>query len=410
MTQTRTNGRHVHNRMKYLKNELHLHDQNEIMNDYPSDSDQNDEIENSKRKKLIYPTWRGVTIECIREARKKNPEIFQADFSDYNKIFEKLDMVKDVIEQKHPVNLIHFLSEADASYEPRLSFETVFESFKSISVRPNEFYAVFDLYQFQHKEVDPKIKKILGLNPEDFTLPAMAGFIPENPLFHKRDVNHVLRWASIAYYMFTLRLFKWNSMEDQYRVRFRVGTKKSSLPYFQERGYAALEKLCFLFYDRTDDGSTRPIYHFDKWLVYDENEFDYVKPSWISNFDRQPHLNNFLYLVNAYLLDFSPQYLLLLHLKDSNERNKGIANALNEAILKATGINAQADERQVADCFAKTIRNKVTETMNFWDKRDQRDLECVVGDTQAVNLAKTLGLLPIPESVLKMLYSGITAV
>lgn len=357
--------------------------------------------------KIQFPTWKSTIIEILDKARKTQSDIFNPEFTKYDYIFSKLDLVHQVIGEKDPIKLMLFLAEADATYSARLDFNTVFEKFKEISVRPNEFYAVFDLYNFRHKEVDPNIEKLLGIKPADFNLPAMAGWDPENPLFHKRDNNHVLRWASIAYFMFTMRLLKWNSMEDQYRVRFRVGTAKSSIKSIKEQEFVALEKLCFLFYDKTDDGSTRPIYHFDKWLVYNQSEFDFVRPMWLSTPERQQYLNDILYLINAYMIAIPTQYLLYLHEKSITDRNKAVANSLNEQILKHSNLNVNFDEQQIADCFAKTIRPKLTGAMNLWDPRELNDLVDVQSDQQAVQYAKVLGLVPIPQNILKSLYSNI---
>ena len=363
-----------------------------------------------KKSKLIYPSWKSLTIDYLSNARRCNPNVFNDSFSDFNKIFSKLDLVQTVIEQNDPVKLILFLADAEALYVPKSSFESVLQSFQTISVRSNEFYAVFDLYNFRHLIVDEKIREIMGLEPEDFNLKAMAGRDPKNALYHPRDNNHVMRHASIAYYMFTLGLFKWNSIEDQYRVRFRVGMSKSKLERYRNVKYVTLEKLCFLFYDKISDGIAKPIYHFDKWLVYDETEFDFVRPYWISNHERQRHLNHFQYLINAYLLQVPIQFLLLLHERQFHDRNKAISVSLSAKIAASTGIEDGIDEHQVADCFAKTIRNKMGVLMNVWDKRSPDDLESVISDPQAVSIAKTLGLLPIPEQLLTAIYRDITEV
>jgi hypothetical protein len=364
-------------------------------------------IGKKKRNKLAFPTWRSILIESTEKARQQSPEEFEPEFRNYEGVFKKLNLVESVIKTSDPVNLILFLSEADASYQAKLDFDTVFDHFRSISVRPNEFYAVFDLYKFRHAEVDIKIKELLGIKPEDFTLRAMAGWEPDNPLYHPLDNNHVLRWASIAYFMFTLRLFKWTSMQDQYRVRFRVGTAKSEIEEIQKANYVALEKLCFLFYDDTNDGSTKPIYHFDKWLVFDQGEFDFVKPSWLSSANRQSHLNTFLYLVNAYLLNIPIFYLLILDERCKFDRNKQVAAEMNQKINRISKIEAEIEEQQIADCLAKTIRNRIAEAMNLWDKRDHENKISIQSDIDAVKYAKTLGLLPIPEAVSTCIYKQI---
>jgi hypothetical protein len=199
-------------------------------------------------------------------------------------------------------------------------------------------------------------------------------------------------------------------MEDQYRVRFRVGTAKSRIPAIRNQEYVALEKLCFLFYDKTMDGSTRPIYHFDKWLVYPESEFEYVRPSWLSSANRQVFLNDLLYLINAYIIGIPSQYLLYLHERSRNDRNKTVANSISNNLKLYANIDHNIDEHQVADCFAKTIRNRVSQAMNRWDKRKLDDMLDISNDQEAVHYAKVLGILPIPKNVLEGLYRNVTLI
>ncbi len=49
----------------------------------------------------------------------------------------------------------------------------------------------------------------------------------------------------------------------------------------------------------------------------------------------------------------------------------------------------------------------MAQLMNIWDKRIETDQELVQSDIQAVEVAKTLGLLPIPEKVLIQICRGV---
>jgi hypothetical protein len=208
--------------------------------------------------------------------------------------------------------------------------------------------------------------------------------------------------------MVATRLFVWKSLEDQYRIRFRVRTQKSEIASYREREYITLEKLCFLF-NGDIHGATLPQLHIDKWLIFDRSEFDHVRPVWISKIERQSYLNEALYLFNAALIQFPMQYLIYLHERSLADRNKLIASHLNENILRHTGIPAEIDEQQVADCFAKTIRPRMSQTVNSWEHRRAGDFATIDSDVQAVEAAKSLGLLPVPERILTTIYKNITA-
>jgi len=359
------------------------------------------------KTRIAYPTWKILIKDYVTEARNKNPEVFNTQIASMKEIFSRLDMVKKVTVDRDPRQLVTFLHSSSASYTPKATLAEVKESFKRVSVRQNEFYAIFDFKSFSYTEVDERIQSILGIAPSDFNVVAMAGFDPENPLYHLRDYNHLLRWNALTYYMLTINLFKWNSLEDQYRVRFRVGTAKSTIQHYKDEGHATLEKLCFLFCDKIENENSKPIYHFDKWLVFNKTEFEGLKPRWLSSPEREIHLNTFSYLVHAYLLELSIPHLLFLHFRQYHDRNKAIASAINDLVLKHSGVDPCVEEHQVADCFAKTLRGKMAQLMNIWDKRIETDLELVQSDIQAVEVAKTLGLLPIPEKVLIQICRGV---
>jgi hypothetical protein len=254
--------------------------------------------------------------------------------------------------------------------------------------------------------MDSKLDALLGLKPDDFNVPALMQKDAFTHIFHPRDHYHMLRWACLAQSMVAARIFRWSSMEDQFRIRFRVRTQKSNIASYRAHEFITLEKLCFLYNEETNEGCL-PVLHIDKWLIYDRSEFDQVCPSWISTLDRQRHLNAVLYLFNAAMIQFPVQYLLYLHERTLVDRNKAIAARLNENVLRSTGIEAQFEEQSVADCFAKTIRPRMEQTLNAWEYRKAGDLCQLESDVQAVQAARSLGLLPIPEKVLNFIYSGI---
>ena len=89
------------------------------------------------------------------------------------------------------------------------------------------------------------------------------------------------------------------------------------------------------------------------------------------------------------------------------DRNKAIAARIQEHIFKNTGIDTLLEEQAVADCFAKTIRPRMEQTVNAWEFRKADDLCHLESDAAAVQTAKALGLLPIPEKVLKSIYAAV---
>ncbi len=368
-------------------------------------------LSESKKKakpKLYYPSWKSVLTEVMDSARLRSPHEFDPRSTDYTILTAQLDVLREILLARNLELLFAQVPSYDSTYFKGEAIDKVLEQFKSLPIRPNEFYAVFDLHACRYQEMDQKIDALLGLNPEDFNVPALMQSDAYTHIFHVRDHYHMLRWACLAQMMVATRMFVWKSLEDQYRIRFRVRTQKSEIPSYREHEYITLEKLCFLF-NGDINGITLPQLHIDKWLIFDRSEFDHVRPVWISKIERQSYLNDALYLFNASLIQFPMQYLVYLHERSLADRNKIIASRLNENILRYTGIPAEIDEQQVADCFAKTIRPRMMQTVNGWEHRRAGDLAAIDSDLQAVEAAKSLGLLPIPERILKTIYKNITA-
>jgi len=358
------------------------------------------------KSKLLFPSWKAVLNDLLDRARIDNVDDFDARKADCRGIVDELDVLREIILSRNLALLFSHIPSYKSTYTSNCNLEDIMEQFKSIPVRPNEFYAVFDLRNAHYREMDSKLDTLLGLRPDDFNIPALMQKDAFTHIFHPRDHYHMLRWACLAQSMVAARIFRWSSMEDQFRIRFRVRTQKSTIASYRAHEFITLEKLCFLFNEETPEGCM-PSLHIDKWLIYDRSEFDQVRPSWISSLDRQGHLNALLYLFNAALIQFPVQYLLYLHERSLVDRNKAIAARLNENILRSTGIEPQFEEQAIADCFAKTIRPRMEQTLNAWEFRKAGDLCKLESDVQAVQAAQSMGLLPIPERVLRFIYSGV---
>jgi hypothetical protein len=367
-------------------------------------------VESFQRKKpktkLQFPSWKGILSDVLHKSRTLNEDEFDSHLPDCKRIFDELEVMREIILSRNLELLFSYSPAYQSTYTSECDLSEVLKNFKSMPIRPNEFYAVFDLRTAQYREMDDKLDALLGLKPDDFNVPALMQKDSFSHIFHPRDHYHMLRWACLANAMVATRLFTWNSLEDQFRIRFRVRTQKSSIPSYRAHEFITLEKLCFLFNENTTEGCL-PALHIDKWLIYDRSEFDQVRPSWISSIDRQGILNAVLYLFNAAMINFPVQYLLYLHERSKADRNKAIASRINEQISKSTGIDAQFEEQAIADCFAKTIRPRMEQAINAWEFRKAGDLCSLESDAQAVECARALGLVPIPQSVLDVIYATV---
>jgi hypothetical protein len=365
---------------------------------------------NSKKSKpkLHYPSWKATLTEVSEAAKAKQPEQWVNQPVPYSATMAGLEVLREVLTTRNLELLFSATPPFQGEYTAGESLDTIMARFKSAPIRPNEFYAVFDLHACRYLEMDSKLDELLGFGPDDFNVPALMKNDAYTHIFHVRDHHHMLRWACLAQMMVANNMLVWRSLEDQFRIRFRVRTQKSTLASYREHEYITLEKLCFL-YNEEHQGAILPKLHIDKWLIYDRSEFEQVRPVWISSMDRQSILNDTLYLFNAALIDFPVQYLLYLQERSTADRNKAIAERLNAHILTYSGIEAQLDEQQIADCMAKTIRPRIAQAVNTWEHRKPHDFCTVDSDLQAVEAARSLGLLPIPDRIRKVLYKNIMA-
>jgi hypothetical protein len=167
-----------------------------------------------------------------------------------------------------------------------------------------------------------------------------------------------------------------------------------------------LEKKCFLQLNEENPDFKFPRYHFDKWNVFPSDNFEFVKPYFVSSEKQSFILNKLSYLMNAYLLDISPKYLLMLDARKEFDRNKEIANEINSSIKKITEFDFQFSENQIADYFSKTIRNKIGSMAEKWDKI--MEYGNVQSEQQAITIAQKFGLIPIPMDIKEWIYMNLS--
>jgi hypothetical protein len=264
------------------------------------------------------------------------------------------------------------------------------------------------MQKFKHHKVDEKIRHILGLEPSDFTLVAMAGLDPDNNLFHRDDYLHVVRWACIAYIALSAPIFKWQSNQDIYRVNFRAGTKKSNIQELKDIEYVCLEKNCVIICDEHQKNMIRPSYHFDKWTVLPVEYFQNVQPRFLSTPSREHAVNGFLYLLNILLLDIPIKYVVMLQARSEGKTNTGATQVINKKIERNSSITYRYTDKQIADGIQKTVRLRIEQTFNTCDKREKKERIICKTDNDAIELAYKMGILPIPPAIEQLIFRSCT--
>ncbi len=276
--------------------------------------------------------------------------------------------------------------------------------FKNRWKSENQFFTIFDVSAVKEVYIDPRINEILGLQEKDFKTASVEVLDDDLSIYERDELYQGMRHALIAYLVFTMPLFKLSPDKDYYVAKFRIRTHKSRLKHLRERKNVYAEKKCFFSYKYDTDGKMISQYHFDLYTILTEPEHDYFYRHIVSTPVQSVYLNMIAYLVNLFLLDISPKYLLMLDEKKHTDRYKVIADKIEKNIYKHTGSSSKITEHQVADYFSKSIRKRIAQVFNQWDQRKNGSLIDIASDMEAAERARQLGLLPIPSKVRELMY------
>jgi hypothetical protein len=359
---------------------------------------------NKQFSKLTFPNWDEVIHSYLNEMNSEFPTV---NISEYVKIFfDKIEEIRNIGFGNHIAQTMQIALSANALSKPEVEKSIISSKISNLQGEFNQFHSIFELNTGNFIYVDPNIETILGIHPNLFSIPNLFGLNPEIRLYHPNDVSHVIRWAGIAYGVLSFPNFKINSSKEYYKVNFRIATEISTNQKIKSRNFVELEKKCFLKANEDNDNLNFPRYHLDKWTVYDAENFSYVKPQFVSDPHSSELMNSLAYLMNAYLLDIHPKYLLMLNERKQFDRNKEIAFSLNKTIEQNCAVTDFFSENQIADTFAKTIRNKVYQTCKKWDSFG--DYTEIMSEQQSLDYCNRLGLLPIPNSIISHIYRNIS--
>jgi hypothetical protein len=232
-----------------------------------------------------------------------------------------------------------------------------------------------------------------------FNIKSISALVEECPLYHPDDLHHIVRFAMLAIVSMSLPFIKWSELVEHYMARYRIGTTMSSIEALRKKGHVVISKRCYVLYHPTDVTPSLPRYHIDRYYVFFDEEIEHPSRSFVSDYHQTAFLNTLNYLLNGYLIGIAPKYVCMLDERRNHDRNKAVANSLNQHALKIKGWGNAFDELQVANCFAKTIRTKIEDAMMVSDRFFCKKKIHVQSDHEAVFYATRMGLLPLSEKV-----------
>ncbi len=354
---------------------------------------------------ISFPTWKEIIHSFIDENSKKD-SFKLSEFKSKIEFFQSnARVITDDMANKSVSLAMQMMIGAAGEYVPGETLDSIIPRIKEAGFSSNEFYTVFDLLNSNYCIKDETINEKLGIKPENFELYNLLGISGHPFKVHEEDLPHFIRWAGVAFLLFSLPGFTFQSNKDHFIIKFRVNVSSSEIPEIAELKYVTLEKKCFLSNDSVGNNKFIPRYHFDRWSIIPSNEDLFVKPQFVSDFQQSTFMNGLNYLFNASLLNFPIKYLLMLEERILQDRNKGISNEINRNISEHAGIESSFDEYQIGDYMVKTIRPKLTELVQKWDS--SHSSKSIENDNQAIHQAQKLGLLPIPEKIKALIYSRV---
>ncbi|MEN9332889.1 MAG: hypothetical protein RLY35_69 [Bacteroidota bacterium] len=363
-----------------------------------------EKLTDSKNGALSFPSWKQVISELLIFESKFSPHLTMPVGQFLGQFIEKMDLIKEDIENKSASISLQMMIRAMARYQNDESLISLMEKKKNFESTRNEFQTIFNIEESRFEWVSPNIEKVLGLKESEFSLEKLIG-LGQDPLIVKEDLQHFIRWAGISYLLFSIPGFSFESNNDYQVVSFRINTKNLQNHELHRFSSLTLQKKSQLHIGNSDTLTNGiPKYHFDTWSLFESVQNHYVKPNYVTNFHQSQLMNNLGYVINAILLDFPIKYLLILNERSRFDRNKLVAHSINEKCKKHANVNANLDENKIGDTINKTIKPKLTNLAKNYCPELTDDIQ---GDLEAVTYATKCGLLPIPQGVEEIIYKCI---
>jgi hypothetical protein len=115
-------------------------------------------------------------------------------------------------------------------------------------------------------------------------------------------------------------------------------------------------------------------------------------------------MNNLAFVINALILDIPVKYLVIINERGKHDRNKSVAKAINDNIHKYSNLDFEFDEYKIGDYINKSIKPKISTVARQWCPELQ---ENIAGDLEAVAYGRKLGLIGIPDSIERLIYTNL---
>jgi hypothetical protein len=342
---------------------------------------------------IQFPTWREIVNLSLGEQEN---ETTKSTIDKVNAFMSHSETIANDMANKTISIAMQMMINASGQYLANENIDDILPRLDETSILSNEFYTIYNIPNSTYDVIDESIEQKLSISKQEFTLPNLLSITKGEISIEQTDLPHFIRWAGIAFLLFSIPTFKFTSYQDYYLIKFKIIVKGKQ---------ALLEKKCYLSKKSIESKDTIPRFHFDKWTILPSSAQNVVKPVFVSDAEQTELMNNLAYLFNAALINFPVKYLIMLEERQYFDRNKEVGREMENSIKENANCTAEFSDIQIGDYFKKTIRKKIAETYTTWTGEDKK--ECS-SETEAIQLATQLGLLPIPSNIKKLIYSRVS--
>ncbi len=357
--------------------------------------------------KLGFPSWYQLLKAFVASLDYSNSDK-QYFISILDERLALIDELKSIINQNpnsfHPAIVYQLIGTSLCKNDTKLTLQELTDFYTKVNMSTNEFFTIMNMDAKDHIYVDPRIKEILGLEPEPFNVKALTGFDPENPLFHPEDLPHSMRMGALALMVISLPDQQLRSGSEYYSAKFRICTSASSNIHIRNANYVTIEKKGHILNEIYPNNNYVPTSIYYRVITHDSNYYNGIEAYFATSPERSRIQSNLLYLLNAYLLDIPPKQILMLEERRHADRYKAVSNRLNEGIQRHSKTKFEFEDQKVGDCFSKTIRPKIQNSIKTWEGTQPKS---TYSDQDAVNQTRRLGLLPMPTNIRDLIYACI---
>ena len=181
---------------------------------------------NLKSSNVKFPNWKELINAFTFELKSEdmNSQTFRKKLEFF---LSNANLITDDMATKSVSLAMQMMISKSGEYLPGESIDSILEKLKSSTFNSNEFYTIYNITESRYSQVDDTVETKLGINKDEFTLTNLLALTPGEIVVYEEDLPHFIRWAGIAFLLFSLPGFTFKSNSDYFTIKFRVRLNKN---------------------------------------------------------------------------------------------------------------------------------------------------------------------------------------